>query len=177
MYLAAEHRCKKVIACDAREKPLAQAQHNLALHGCTNAECRLGDGLSVLQPDEVDDIVLAGLSGITISAILAAAPAFWQPRYRFVFVPASKPEHLRRWLCEQGFALLAETPVEAAGYLYTVMHAQYTGKKIQPTPLFCVVGLTANGTPQAHAYLKKAAASLRKSGRNTLAREVEQCLQ
>lgn len=177
VYLAA-HGCKKVIACDKSETPLSHARAALALAGCANAECRLGDGLSVLAPDEVDDIVIAGLSGVTLTQILAAAPAFWQPRYRFVFVPASKPFFLRGWLCENGFVLLAETAVLAAGRVYTVMHAAYTGNRTQPAPLFCAVGLVARAphTPAALAYLKKVAGQLHKQGEDALAKEVEACL-
>ncbi|MEG2394281.1 MAG: class I SAM-dependent methyltransferase, partial [Ruthenibacterium sp.] len=141
--LAAGGLCKRVIACDISEAPLSHARAALAAAGCENAECRLGSGLSVLRPDEVDDIVIAGLSGVTLTQILAAAPAFWRKRYRFIFVPASKPEYLRRWLCENGFALLAEKPVQAAGRVYSVLHVCYTGERTSPSALFCAVGLVA----------------------------------
>ncbi|MEG2931423.1 MAG: class I SAM-dependent methyltransferase [Ruthenibacterium sp.] len=182
VHLAASGLCSRVIACDASEMPLSHARAALEAFGCANAECRLGDGLSVLQPDEVDDIVIAGLSGVTLVQILAAAPAFWRQRYRFIFVPASKPEILRRWLCEHGFARLAEMPVQAAGRVYSVLHACYTGKKISPAPLFCAVGLVKDSISReecgcaACAYLKKTAGQLRKQGEEALAKEVEACL-
>lgn len=171
VHLAANHICKKVIACDISEKPLRQAAQNLALHAPgENAECRLGNGLSVLRPGEAQDIILAGMSGVTIAQILDAAPEFRQTDTRFIFVPSAKHAVLRQYLCENGFSLLSETPVQAAGRFYTVLCAQYTGRAQTPTPLFCAVGLAATGTPAAQGYLKKEAGCIRKQARGAAGR-------
>lgn len=87
-------------------------------------------GASVLRPGEADDIVIAGVSGVTVCGMLEQAPeAFYaaKPDMRFIFIPATKHPFLRRWLAQHGFTLLDETPVLAAGRYYTVMHAAYTG--------------------------------------------------
>ena len=175
-YLAATGICTKVIACDVCEKPLAHAAHSLALHGCAlpQAECRLGSGFSVIAENEVDDFVLAGISGVTIMQILTEAPQFWQPQYRFIVVPSAKPELLRRFLAQQGFALLEETPVEAAGRFYSVLHVQYTGEIREPTPLFCAIGLCAKPTAAAAGYLLKIQKQLEKQNEPTLAAAVEE---
>lgn len=175
LHLAAHHVCNKVIACDISPRPLAVAARNFALHGCAQTvECRLGDGLSVLRPQEVDDIILAGVSGVTIAEILSAAVDFWTPHYRFIFVPSSKNEALRAWLYENGFALLHETAAEAAGRFYAVMHVQYTGEKKIQSPLFCATGLIAQEkTAAAHGYLQKVARQIAKQGDAALAKEVE----
>ena len=173
-WLACQHRCKKVIACDVRPGPLQTAQRNFARYGCTEeVECRLGNGLSVLAPNEVDDIVIAGVSGVTVGQILAQAPEFWHSRHRFLFVPASKDAALRHWLYANGFALLSETPVLAAGRCYTVMRAAYTGEACEKDTLFCEAGLANTGTAAARAYLQKTARRLTKEGKATRAREVE----
>jgi len=158
-------QCKKVIASDLRPAPLEHARALAALHGCGRAvECRLGAGLSVLRPGEAQDIVIAGVSGITICEILDAAEADFftaQPELRLVLVPASKHAALRLWLARHGFLLLHETPVCAAKRYYTVMHAAFTGAARTPTPLECAVGLAAHG-PHAAGYLLRAAGDLEK---------------
>lgn len=158
-------QCRKVIASDLRPAPLEHARALAALHGCGDAvECRLGAGLSVLRTGEARDIVIAGVSGITICEILAAAgEAFFtaQPDLRFVFVPASKHAALRLWLAQHGFSLLDETPVCAAKRYYTVMHAAFTGTVRTPAPLECAVGLCAHG-PHAAGYLLRTAGGLEK---------------
>lgn len=155
VFLAANQLCKKVIACDLREAPLQQAARNLALHGCMGiAQCRLGDGLSVLAKGEADTIIIAGVSGITICDILTAGIEICLPETRFIFVPTSKHVALRRDLCKMGFAIEAETPVKAAGRYYTVICAAYTGLITAPTPLFCAMGkANAKGNAAASGYL------------------------
>ncbi|MEF9970334.1 MAG: class I SAM-dependent methyltransferase [Ruthenibacterium sp.] len=176
VYLAANRICEKVIACDICEKPLAHAARNLTLHGCIPqyAECRLGSGFSVIAENEADDFVLAGISGVTIAAILENAPQFWREQYRFIFVPSAKPDMLRRFLAQHGFALLDETPVEAAGRFYTVLHAQYTGEKQTPTPLFCAIGLCEKPTDAAIGYLLKVQKQMEKQNEPALAAAIEE---
>lgn len=71
--LAARGTCEKIFACDIREKPLARARELLAPYLASGlAECRLGDGLTVLTPGEATDIVIAGVSGVTACQILEA---------------------------------------------------------------------------------------------------------
>ena len=80
--LAAQGKCRKIIASDIRSAPLATAQRLVTLHGCEDVvECRLGAGLSVLRPGEADDIVIAGVSGVTVCGMLEQAPAR-RPEYR-----------------------------------------------------------------------------------------------
>lgn len=137
--LAAQGKCRKIIASDIRPAPLATAQRLVTLHGCGDVvECRLGAGLLCCARAEADDIVIAGVSGVTVCEMLEQAPeAFYaaKPDMRFIFIPATKHPFLRRWLAQHGFALLDETPVLAAGRYYTVMHAAYTGGT--ETPILC----------------------------------------
>ena len=158
-------QCNKVIASDLRPAPLEHARALASLHGCGDAvECRLGAGLSVLRAGEVQDIVIAGVSGITICEILdAAGKAFFtaQPELRFVLVPASKHAALRLWLAQHGFSLLHETPVCAAKRYYTVIYAAFTGAARPPAPLECAVGLAAHG-PHAAGYLLRTAGDVEK---------------
>ena len=128
VYLARTGAARRVVAADIRPAPLARARALVEKHGCgAVVECRLGDGLSVLEPYEADDIVIAGVSGVTAAEMLAAAPQFWQAGRRFIFVPATKRAELRGWLWKNGFSLLEETPVQAAGRFYTALCAEYTG--------------------------------------------------
>lgn len=160
-------RCRRVIVSDLRAAPLACARALLEKCGCSGrADVRLGDGLSVLRPGEADDIVIAGLSGVTIGAILTAgAPVYANDaNVRFILVPASKHAFLRRYLCENGFSLRGETPVCAAHRYYTVMHAAFTGERQTPDDVFCAAGLVTSAGDGA-GYLRHAAACLEKEAR------------
>ncbi len=178
-------RCPKVIAADLRPIPLSKAQENCRKAGCAGqAEFRLGNGLQVLQPREASDIVIAGMGAETIIEILQAAPWVQDPEIRLVLVPATKHSILRRWLCQNGFAIRSETLCLAAGRYYSVLCAEYDGKVFEPGGVFCVEGLTG-GQPGAAEYLAGQLVKIRKyrrglqpgplaDGVDTLIRDLEE---
>ena len=142
--LAASGKFPKVIGADLRPGPLAKAKQTLEHAECEDrVELRLGDGLSVLSPGEVGTIVLAGVSAQTTWEILEKAPwVFSENGPRLVMVPATRHSDLRRWLWENGFSLIADRPVQAAGRWYAVMAAEYTGEKHEPAFAECLFGKT-----------------------------------
>lgn len=148
--LAATGRCKRVIACEISQKPLRRAQKACAPWSDT-IEFRFGDGLTVLKPGEVDDIVIAGMGAQTILDILLAAPWVRDERYNFVLVPATKHTLLRWRLLQNGFALVDETLVCVARRWYAVMNARYTGQCLEPDLLWCLTG-AVQGQPGAAQY-------------------------
>ncbi len=172
--LAVQGRCKKIIAGDIRPAPLASAQRLVAEYHCGGVvECRLGAGLSVLNPGEADDIIIAGVSGVTICEILRAAPqTFYETgkELRFILVPATKHPMLRCFLAENGFRLLDETPVCAAEHYYTVMHAVYTGVLQAHDAFWDVTGCAVHGA-DARGYLRHQAQLLRKQARGASEQE------
>lgn len=87
--LAASGKYPKVIGADLRPGPLAKAEQTLEHAGCKDrAELRLGDGLSVLTENEVDSIVLAGVSAQTTWEILEKAPwVFTVGGPRIIMIP------------------------------------------------------------------------------------------
>lgn len=170
--LAARGSCEKIYACDIREKPLARARELLAPYmEDGTAECRLGDGLTVLAPGEATDVVIAGVSGVTACEILAAGRDKWAQGVRFIFVPPTKHYVLRRFLAENGFALLDETPVCAAGRYYTVLCAEYTGEAHSLTPFESAVGKAMKHTQAARGYLERVACLTEKYARGAKTQE------
>ena len=185
-YLAASGRCPRVIASDVRAQPLARARALCAQLGVQAlVDCRLGDGLSVLRPGEVQDIVIAGVSGVTAAQMLAGAPFAFEKGTRCIFVPPTKHGVLRAHLAQSGFALVDETPVLAAGRVYTVLCAEYTGEARQPGLYECAVGKAEKRTEAAAAYLARVAALTEKYARGAedsetylaLARQVKEAAQ
>ena len=153
-YLAAGGRCPRVIGTDLRPAPLARARQTLERAGLAQrTELRLGDGLSVLAPGEVGTIIVAGVSAQTTIDMLAAAPWIFDPQGpRLVLVPATKHAVLRAWLAQNGFALLRDCPVQAAGRWYAVMAAEYTGRReAEPSLADCLYGKTGS-EPGGAAY-------------------------
>lgn len=119
--LLLEGRIERAVAADIGALPLDHARRTAAMWGVTDrVDFRLGDGLSVLTPGEADTIVIAGMGGDAIAAILASAP--WSRAGPLLLLqPMSKAEVLRAWLPENGYAVLAERLVQDKGVLYPIL--------------------------------------------------------
>ena len=72
-WLAGSGCCPLVFACDLREGPLQKARMTCA-PWADKIQFRLGSGLSVLQPGEATEIIIAGMGAETVLEILDAAP-------------------------------------------------------------------------------------------------------
>lgn len=159
-WLAGSGRCPRVFACDLRPDPLEKARRRCAPWK-DQVDCRLGSGLEVLQPEEADDIIIAGMGAETILEILDAAPWVSDERYNLVLVPATKHSLLRLGLAQRGFALLDETLAYAAGRWYAVMNARFDGDRHTPDAWHCLTGKTP-GQPGFASYCAQQRPKLKK---------------
>lgn len=189
VWLAKRGGAQKVIAVDSRPLPLAGAKALVRQTGCGDVvDCRLGDGLCALAPGEAGQVVIAGLSAETMAGILEKAPWVAEEKTRLVLVPASRHDHLRRWLCQSGFGIEEETPVLEKGRCYTALAASYTGLKHTPEVFFCHMGLVPQSADKAavRAYARARLRNLHKQAEGLdgaalaqhrqLISEVEACL-
>ncbi len=121
VWLLLHDRAGTAIAADIAPGPLDRARRTAASHELAERiDLRLGDGLTVLAPGEADTIVIAGMGGDNIAAILAAAP--WTRAGPVLLLqPMSRAEVLRRWLPENGYAVRAERLVLDKGILYPIL--------------------------------------------------------
>ena len=168
--------CTYVIASDVKKGPVAVATRTVMEAGLTEKiAIRLGDGLSTVSPDEVDDIVIAGMGGETIIAILEAAPWVKSGHYRLILQPMTRAEKLRRFLWENGFEIEREQVVQDGQHWYTVLQVGYTGVAVNPDAFSCYVGriLLSQGAP----YLRLVAKRLQKQQQGGYDEEIARVLQ
>lgn len=154
-YLAREGKIQCAIAADVNEKPLESAVRTIAEWDVTaQVTARLSDGLAGIKEDEADDIVIAGMGGELIFRIVSECSWIRNEKKRLILQPMSQVEELRENLYRAGFEILKETPVLEGGHHYTVMCCQYSGKSLEVTPLFAIVGKVPEyGGEQAKEYL------------------------
>lgn len=153
-------KCPHAIATDIHQGPVLRARQTVREASLEDAiEVRMGDGLAPVLPHEVDDVVIAGMGGETIVAILQAAPWLQHPSYHLVLQPMSHAEELRRYLTEHGFAVQKETSLCDASHLYTVLCAAYVGGKPTGDPLLWYKGKLT--WEHDGAYLEKTCQRLR----------------
>jgi len=120
--LVAGGRVPAAIASDLRESPLQRALDNVRRAApAAPIDLRLGDGLSVLMPGEVATIVLAGMGGPTIRAIVDARRDVVASVRRLVLQPNTDLEGVRAWIAQERWHLLAERMVADSGRFYVVL--------------------------------------------------------
>ena len=167
IYLLQSGAARHVIACDLRKDPLENARRNAKLFGVDGEmELRLSDGLEKILPDEVDTVVMAGMGGDLIQKILSQCP--WRKRegLQFILQPQSAGNVLRRWLCEDGFEIRREEPVQDGHFLYTVMEL----RQGEPSPLtpgteYASPALLASKSPLVGTYLARVENALQETVR------------
>ena len=121
VWLTLHGRVTSAIASDLRPGPLERARAAGRTYGAEHIDFRLGDGLAFIRPDEADTIVVAGMGGENIAAILAAAPWTADGHHTLLLQPQSRAEDLRRFLMDHGYAIVREALVRDRGILYPVM--------------------------------------------------------
>ncbi len=145
----------RVIACDLREKPLANARENIEKTKTEGIELRLGDGLSPIHPDEVDCIVIAGMGGEVIASIIDSAKWVKDEKYTLILQPMTSADALRKYLCENGFKIESETALSDAGKLYTVIKTSYCKKPCQMSDAYYRIGELKATDGESKKYIEK----------------------
>ena len=129
IYLKQNNIAKTVIATDIGEKPLKSAQKNVAEANVSGIDLRLCDGLSGINPNETDTIIIAGMGGEVISGLIERGKnVAARESVTLILQPTTSPEFLRRFLYSNGYEILAEIPVFENGKVYSVMKVQFIQK-------------------------------------------------
>ena len=101
------------VAGDVHNGPYKAAKEHVENLGLQKKiSVRLGNGLAVLSPAEVDTVVIAGMGGQTIIEILDQQPGIVQSLKRLVLQPMVGAAAVRRWLVQNKWYLAAEYLVE-----------------------------------------------------------------
>ena len=108
-YLAQSSKAELVIACDVNAQPLALAQKNITGYNVGDkVSTRLGNGLAVLKPGEVDTVTIAGMGGALMIDILDASPMVVDRLKRIVLQPNVGAEAVRIWAEKNRWQIVAE---------------------------------------------------------------------
>ena len=146
VWLLLHGRVEHAIASDLRRGPLERARQTGEAWQVRDLDLRLGDGLSGIRPEEADTIVIAGMGGEHIAAILLAAPWTRDGHHTLLLQPMTRAEELRSFLADNGYAVIRESLVRDRGTLYPVMEVRagemslslgqlYAGTQITQDPL------------------------------------------
>ncbi len=118
-------KAKKVIATDISKGSLDKTVEfvkDLRLED--KIDTRLGDGLQVIKPYEVDTLIIAGMGGLLIMEILESNLKTLDSIVNFIFQPMVASRELRQYLVKNSFSILDEDLVYEDKKYYEIIYAQ-----------------------------------------------------
>ncbi len=130
IYLIQKELSPHVIMADISGPSLDKARRNAALYlgpETEAAEFRVGNGLKVLKPAEVDDIVIAGMGGKLMIDIMEADLEHTRSFKKFILQPRIGQGHLRKWLMENGFVIVGDDLVYEGRFIPEIITAVTAG--------------------------------------------------
>lgn len=154
--LIEEGRAAKVIACDISIPSLEKAKKMAEQNGLdVVVETRWGDGLEPLGTDEAQVIVIAGMGGILVRDILRKSIEKAKNADLLVLCAHRNVTELRRWLCENGFAIVDEALAQEGNRFYQIVCAR-CGFQVIEDDFYLEVGrkLIENNDPLLTAFLE-----------------------
>jgi tRNA (adenine22-N1)-methyltransferase len=124
-YLAERSMISFAVAGEVNKGPYeaAQRQVRAARLGSSVIEVRLGDGLAVIQPGEIDTVTIAGMGGALIASILEAGKTNLKGVKTLVLQPNVGEDQVRRWFDANGWLLTEEAILEEDGKIYEILTA------------------------------------------------------
>ncbi|MBD1371189.1 SAM-dependent methyltransferase [Hazenella sp. IB182357] len=138
MYLAKRHQLQHGIVGELNEGPFQNAKTRVQAFQCDSLiDVRLGNGLSILSPHEVDVVVIAGMGGNLITQILEEGKPSLIGVHTLILQPNISSGLIRKWLVKNGFRIHQETIVKENDILYEIIVAiQETSDEIKPEILY-----------------------------------------
>jgi tRNA (adenine22-N1)-methyltransferase len=126
-YVCLNDPTAKAIAGEVNEGPYQSALKEVEQNDLLDrVSVRKGDGLDVIEPNEVDQVTIAGMGGTLIASILERGKDKLTNVKRIIVQPNVDAESCRRWFETHGFDLVDETIIEEAGHIYEVLVADAT---------------------------------------------------
>lgn len=124
LYLYEENPERKIIFSDVSEGSLNKAAENCkTAYPDVDFDLRLGSGLRVLEPGEVDSVVMAGMGGnLMAELILDDVEKSWTYK-KFILQPRSHIGRIRFHLLYNSFSIINEQLVREGGFIWPIITA------------------------------------------------------
>lgn len=124
VFLMQTGKISLAVAGDIHDGPLETARQQVAEAGLQqHISIRRGDGLAVVEPEEVDVVSIAGMGGSTMVHILSEGKQRLAAVKRLVLQPNVGEFAVRRWLEDHQWFLAAEELLQEDGRIYEILVA------------------------------------------------------
>lgn len=145
-YVCLHDKDAKAVAGEVVEGPFNSAIATVKDHQLDHAiDVRLGDGLAVLDDNEVKQIVIAGMGGSLITSILEEGKEKLGTVERIIAQPNGNAKAVRKWIYQCGYVIIQEELIEENGHFYEIIvadrmneHRNLTEKEFMFGPILLV---------------------------------------
>ena len=121
IYLCEKYDDIKVIASDIHEGSLNSAIQNVEKSGLKDRiDLRLGDGLTIVNAEEIDTVIISGMGFFTIKDILSNGPKMTNVK-KIVVQSNTDVVKLRKFIIKLGFKIVREKLVKDNDIIYTII--------------------------------------------------------
>lgn len=122
-----------VVAGEVNQGPWERAkQHVCEANLQHRIDVRMGDGLEIVAPGEVDGVVMAGMGGMLMNKMMSEGYEKLRTIRRLVLQPNVEVESVRRWLYDRHWRITEEAILEEEGKFYEVIAAE-KAESLRPT--------------------------------------------
>lgn len=129
IYLLNKGVINRAVLSDINKGPLDNARSEIKKNNLEKmADLRLGSGLEILDCNEVDEVIIAGMGGILISEIIKKDLEICKMLNKMILQPMQASEELRFFLIENGFEIMDEHLVNEDFRIYEIIECKYNPK-------------------------------------------------
>lgn len=127
-YVCTKDKTARAIAGEVNEGPYNSALETVTKYELMDViDVRLGDGLAVLQQDEVKQVVIAGMGGSLIRSILDKGKEKLLQTGLIIAQPNVDEHNVRSWFMDNRYEITNEVILEENGHIYEII----VGSKVQ----------------------------------------------
>lgn len=131
-YAVKKGMISKAIAGEVAEGPFQSAIEQVSAENLSELiDVRKGDGLAVIEPNEVNCITIAGMGGSLIAAILDKGKEKLAGVERLILQPNIGSFAIRSWLVDNGWELIKEEILKEDGKIYEILVSE-KGEALKP---------------------------------------------
>lgn len=124
IHLVKQGKCPRAIAGELNQGPFASAIEQINKYNLSGQiKAKLGNGLTVLEGEAVESVVVAGMGGPLIASILEDGKNFLVGVEQLVLQPNVAADHCRLWLLNNEWSLIDEAIVEEDDHVYEILVA------------------------------------------------------
>lgn len=134
IYVCQKDLTAKGIAGELNQGPYEAALTHVAGNQLTDRiSVRKGNGLSVIEEEPVDTVVICGMGGGLIKTILDEGEKHLKNVTRLVLQPNIDSHYLRAWLVSHHYELVSEEILKEDGHIYEILVADKVAEDISLT--------------------------------------------